>query len=235
MYHGVPEIPRSALEVCSCSYWCRPPCNFPGNLRDSAQRRSPLPPQDSPQLAPWPTHMSRSHSSAWNRPAKKNVLICLMKSADIIFKTSVTISIKIILMYIYTNIFHVRFLPFQCFFQYCTEGKWQILVMFLTNDICCCFFFNNRFSCEITWYKRLNKQGTCRFNINNFVFFSHPIVYLVQSDPVSTRWHQLWILSHFVSENYILTCFPTFLHIKSHRSWKFLARKNLNTKEDPNV
>lgn len=63
-YHDVPEIPRSALAVCPCICWCRPPCNFPGTLRDSAQRWSPLLPQDSPQLAPWPTHMSRSHSNA---------------------------------------------------------------------------------------------------------------------------------------------------------------------------
>lgn len=155
-------------------------------------------------------------------------MISLTKSAYIILITSATI-----LMYIYTNIFHVKFLSFQCFFQYCTEGKWQILVMFLTNDIFCCFP-NNQLSCNIIRYKRLNKQGTCMFNINNFVFFSHPKVYLEQSDPVCTRWHQLWILSHSVSDNYILTCFPTFLHIKSHRSWKFLARKNLNTKQDPN-
>lgn len=104
-------------------------------------------------------------------------------------------------------------------------NKWYFLLF---------FFPNNQLSCNIIRYKRLKKQGTCMLNINNFGFFSHPIVYLVQSNPVCTRWHQLWILSHFVSDNYILTCFTTFLHIKSHRSWKFLARKNLNTKQDPN-
>lgn len=128
------------------------------------------------------------------------------------YKLLPQLAFKVILMYIYTNIFHVRFLSF---FQCCTEGKWQILVMFLTNDICCCcFLFNNKFSYNIIRYKRLNNQGTCMFNINNFIFFftSNCTLY----NPIQSLLDD--ISSEFFLILYLTTTFwPAFQHFSTSK------------------